>query len=250
MTPATISVPLCPVCQHKGEPQESNRDKCANCGTVYQNPRMSDKALKEYYSSGKYLEEHPGNTHWEEKRADRITQTIERLKINPKSCLDVGSGRGILLKHLEVYNFARILGLEYNMEISEIDEVVDNKEQVEGKFDLVTCIHTLEHMPNPREEIEWMVSKLNDGGTLLLEVPLYKDNSKSHLFTFTRKGLELMLGDWTYAYLEDLHSAIILVGDRYAEATSERVHYSYDSPDFATEKEHAQWQMNSYNNYK
>ena len=242
----TISVPRCPICTQKGKPQENNRDKCENCGTIYQNPRLSDTALKEYYRSGKYHQEFPGDLGWEEKRADRIVQTIERLKINPKSCLDVGSGAGLLLKHLEIYNFARILGLEYNTEVSEIDEVVNSKEQVEGTFDLVTCIHTLEHMPNPSAEIEWMVSKLNDGGTLFLEVPTYEDNSTPHLFTFSREGLEFMLKDYTFAYLEDVYSSIVLVGDRYADVTAERVHFTADSPDFSTVQEHAQWLSQQY----
>ena len=152
---------------------------------------------------------------------DRIVALVEQLKIEPKSCLDIGCGRGLLLKHLEVYNFARILGLKYDTETPEIDDVVYSKDEVRGKFDLITCIH----MPNP--DIEWMLSKLNEGGTLLLE---------------TKEELELTL-DLPVLYLD---TGTILIGNRYANSTSQKVYYSYDSPDFDTKKEYLQWLKQSY----
>lgn len=173
----------------------------------------------------------------------------ERLKIKPKRCLDVGCGSGILLKHLEIFNFARVQGLEYNSAISNMDEVVYSKEEVEGKFDLITCIHVLEHMPNPSGEIKWMLSKLNEGGTIILEVPMYESDNLSHLYVFTRDALEMMLNNLNlnFAYLEyNSSTCYILIGDRYKNSTSEKVYYSFDSPDFSGPKEYLHWLKNSY----
>ena len=223
-------------------------DVCQKCGTIYQNPCMSESALKEYYSSGSYRTEHPRNPDIEEKRAERITTTVERFQINPKRCLDVGCGSGILLKFLEIYFYAKVLGLEYDPNVSEIEDMVYGKDDVDGKFDLITCIHVMEHMYYPAKELEWMLSKLNPGGTILLEIPTYLCNDMSHLFVPNRKGLEFMLDNLglEYLYLPSAPACNILIGDGYSKYTAEKVYYTYESPDFDTKKEVLDWLKQSY----
>lgn len=255
-----LPVDQCPVCGGEGlhwEPPDKLRamddfkkwldvfsaDVCQTCGTIFQNPCMTGSALKDYYSSGAYRLEHPPNHPVEDKRAERLIELLERFKVKPKSCLDVGSGSGMLLKYLEIYNYAKILGLEYDPKISKIDDVVYSKEDVKGKFDLITCIHVMEHMPYPAKELEWMLSKLNPDGTILLEIPTYLCNDLSHLFVPNRKGLEMMLDNLNldYLYLESGSACNILVGDRYSNYKADKVYYTYESPDFGTQKEVLDW---------
>ena len=187
-------------------------DRCQTCLTVYQNPRLSDAELKEYYSSGAYRKEHPSISKLDEERAERTLAAIERFDVFPESCLDIGCGRGSLLKQLDC---ARVLGLEYDPEIPEIDDVVYSKDDVVDTFDLITCIHVMEHMPEPAKEFEWMIGKLNYGGTLMLEMPTYVSPDLSHLFIPTKKGVQMMIGDLIHAYLEYENHCQVFIGDKY-----------------------------------
>jgi len=220
-----------------------NGSICQTCGTIFQDPMPSKDYLREYYESGKYRIEHPSNEKYDEERADRILQLVERFNIEPKSCLDVGCGRGKLLKNLEIFFFARILGLEYDRGLPEIEEVVYKKEDVNDTYDLITCIHVMEHMREPVKEFEWMLSKLNPGGTLILEIPMYINADLSHLYVPSKKGLEMVMDKFglEYLWLQDNNIAIIVIGDGYSKYNVQRVVYSYESPDFSTEKEYAEW---------
>lgn len=261
-----LPVERCPLCGGEGKtfvPSEEvlamedfgnffemySAEVCQTCGTIYQNPGISEGALKEYYSSGAYRIEHPSNQKFEEQRADRLLLLIERFNLNPKSCLDIGCGRGLLLKYLEIYNYAKILGLDYDPEMSEIEEVVHSKDDVEGKFDLITCIHVMEHMHNPIKELEWMLGKLNPGGTILLELPTYLCNDMSHLFVPTRKGLEMMLDnlDLDYLYADIGPACNILIGENYSGYEVKKVYYTAESPDFNNKKEVFEWLRDAYN---
>jgi len=260
-----LSVESCPLCGGAGSPfvpteellaMESfgnffdvySADTCQTCGTIYQNPGMSDDALIEYYSNGAYRVDHPPNLAIEEKRAERLALLVERFKIDPKSVLDVGCGRGTLLKYLEIYFFSRVLGFDYGYEPPEIDDIVHSKDDVEGKFDLITCIHVMEHMPHPVKELEWMLGKLNPGGTILLEIPTYLCNDMSHLYVPNRKGLEFMLDNLglEYLYVEGTHACNILIGPNYSKYEVQEVFYTAESPDFDTKKEAYEWLSEAY----
>jgi SAM-dependent methyltransferase len=223
-------------------------DACQTCKTIYQNPSITPDELERYYRSGSYRLEHPPASNSEEDRADRLAMLIDRFKINPKSILDVGCDSGTLLKTLEVEHYAKILGLEYDKEYANIEEMVYRKEDVTDTFDLITCIHVMEHMPNPVEELKWMLSKLNPGGTILLEMPTYLCNDLSHLFVPTQEGIELMLDglglDYFYA---DLGTACnVLIGDRYKDVTAKKVWYTYESPDLDSNDEMLDWLKQTY----
>src|SRR5205085_10385374 len=47
---------------------------------------------------------------------------------------------------------------------------------VPGHFDLITLIHVLEHIPNPRALLVELRKKLKPGGMLVIEVPAFMRN--------------------------------------------------------------------------
>lgn len=197
--------------------------------------------------------EHPKNPALldtpESNRAERLVDVIDRFNVNPKSCLDVGCGTGQLLEQIEVFFYAKVLGLEYDPSISGIDNMVYSKDDVVDKYDLITCIHVMEHMPEPVKELEWMLSKINPGGTILLELPLAMSPTMAHLYVPSIQGLEIMLKNLnlTYVILPHDHICNILIGDRYGGLTVEKVYYTYESPDFDTKTEVHNWLKKSYN---
>ena len=252
------AVERCPICGGKGQfyDEEEERgdgnymvrlDKCDDCGTYYQNPRLTEDALKEYHQKGWYQLGYPRNEIGEQRRADRLTLLLQRFKLHPKRCLDYGAAHGFLLKNLKNSFSADIVGLEYDPRFSVIDDMFINKEQIEGTFDLITCIHTLEHFRDPIEEMKWMVDRLDPNGTILLELPLVLKITLPHIYTFNMASIQLMLNNLGlhYLYLESSDMCDILIGDKYSDFKVEKVYYNFDSPDFTTEKEFTQWFRNS-----
>jgi hypothetical protein len=88
-----------------------------------------------------------------------------------------------------------------------------------------------------------MLDKLNPGGTILLEIPMYFCNDLSHLYVPSKKGLEKMLDNLSldYLYLESAPACNILIGDRYKDTSAEKVFYTYESPDFGSRREVLDW---------
>lgn len=94
--------------------------------------------------------------------------------------LDVGCGNGAFLR---AFNKVRprwaLAGTELNDINRKAVEAIPNVEQlyvgglnaVPGKFDLISMIHVLEHIPDPVPLLLEIKSKLNDGGRLVIEVP-------------------------------------------------------------------------------
>ena len=226
----------CPLCGHGAsfyrESAGIKVDKCDECGVIYQNPRMTREALDEYYSSGQYYSECCSEVSTPKLRVNRILGVIQGMEMFPGRCLDVGCGNGYLLKGIkEDYN-VQILGLEKCIwKGPVIDEIVQSKEEVTGKFDLILCIHTLEHMYDPQEELRWMWSKLDDGGTIIIEVPLRGKIYLPHIYYFNPISARLMLQrlGLEYLYIEYETNGIFLIGEGYNRYKAERVIEIIDS---------------------
>jgi len=58
--------------------------------------------------------------------------------------------------------------------VGELKKYIDTKH---AKFDIVTCIHVIEHVSNPKEFISLLLQLVKPGGILYIETP----NSDSHL---------------------------------------------------------------------
>lgn len=99
---------------------------------------------------------------------------------NGSSILEVGVGEGHFLQAAKNRGFfiegvelnpkgaerARNLGFQvYEMMLNELSE------QIDQRFDAICSFQVLEHVPNPREFLEGMISLLKPGGKLVLSVP-------------------------------------------------------------------------------
>ena len=122
-----------------------------------------------------------------------------------KSVLDFGCGAGGFL--LKAKNVARQAeGLELEIRLKTHFEKVGLKvfsglEEIgEKTYDIITCFHVLEHLPDPRKTLSDLSKRLEDGGQIIVEVPsandvllsLYQSREFSyftywscHLFLFT-----------------------------------------------------------------
>ncbi len=199
-------VDACPVCGGEGSfdvtgtTNELGKNidihmySCADCESVYHNPRMTKSVMDEYYASGVFRETHEDNGMHEDHRAARLISILEYKNIKaPKRCLDVGSSRGYLLSRIQDKYGAETVGLDLYSDPDAVIAPVTDRKEVIGKFDLITCIHTLEHFHDPMKELAWMKSKLAKGGKLLVEIPMVKKVIHPHPVLFSRKSIPIIM---------------------------------------------------------
>lgn len=156
--------------------------RCRLCGMVYQSPRMSDDELERWYSSGtyrKWLNVPQENIDRDEyERAERIYGWVAGL--NPQSVLDIGCSRGYLLG---MFGDREVQGVEQFMDyVSEDVPVVKTLDEVRGRYDAVTLIHVLEHVPRPVEFLREIAPHV--GRYLYIEIP-YEHSSPFRLAHLT-----------------------------------------------------------------
>lgn len=173
---------------------------CQNCHVIFQNPRMSDEELDKFYNEDYYRRTlnltDDQISQDEVHRAEVDTEIIKRLIGKVSSHLDIGSSRGYLLDKVGA---SLKVGVEPNIEDTRVKgiEVYPKMGKVPQKsFDLVTAIHTLEHVPDPINYLRDMVKLLDKNGYLVIEVPTWKSPGGplrlAHLFHFEPDVLRLL----------------------------------------------------------
>ena len=182
---------------------------CGNCGTVYQSPRMTDSALKTYYEA-EYVAQHQHATGVTEKelriQAGRARKLAQRLTLEIATVerhLDIGSSTGSLMLAIKKAYGNETIGIEpaevYRAycEARGLMVVPDLESLNEGRFDLITMAHVVEHLLDPVGYLQAVREKwLTADGTLLVEVPnLYGHPSVEipHLFCFSSGTLSYAL---------------------------------------------------------
>lgn len=126
---------------------------------------------------------------YKRERTQPSLDLISRIKdISPKNILDVGCGSGnSTAELLNVFPKARILGIDssddmLNRAKDEHPEltflkgtVPDDLEKIEEKFDLIFSNACIQWIPKQRLVIKTLVEKLNQGGTLAVQIPLIQE---------------------------------------------------------------------------
>ena len=182
---------------------------------------------------------------------DYITDSlsIRRIKTNSKSILnyikkvvkkhasllDIGSGYGYLLKEAQT-KFKYTLGIEpsnnlYKYSENILNVTISNKSferyyrlNKSKKFDVITMVHVIEHVKNPKQFLSMAIKLLNKDGVLYVETPnlnswLYRIEQKNytfltppeHLYIFSKDSFRQILKNKldakivkisTYSYVE------------------------------------------------
>lgn len=178
----------------------SRYSQCENCHVIFQNPRMTDDELHQFYSQGYYrkfinLTDEEINID-EEKRAEVDTRIIKNYIRNIQSHLDVGGGRGYLLQKVGAEIKVEVEPQEAYSLYPEVKTYATLESVPPQKFDLVTAIHVLEHEPYPITYLQKMIAFLDKKSHLVIEVPTWKSSGGPlrlpHLFHFEPDVLRLM----------------------------------------------------------
>ena len=150
------------------------------------------------------------------KRSQMILKQLKHLAPNSKTICDVGSGYGFFLDEAQ-YRRYDVFGIEPSQVLAshgikkyKLSIFIGNlKEYIFGKpkqFDIVTCIHVIEHVSNPKEFITLLLKLVKPNGILFLETPnsdshlLYTEKDQytflippDHLWLFSRYSIQKML---------------------------------------------------------
>ncbi len=213
----TEIVENCPLCgsissslfdqrEFRGYPV-SNRI-CQGCGLVYQSPRMTDAESQAFYETEYRLlyqgqeGPNPKDLAVQAARAKVVLDYVCKQVTSISRILDIGCSTGILLQQFQTHfqaqafgvepgkvyrQYAQSLGLEVYPSLQETQLADDLR------FNLVSMMHVLEHMPHPLEYLQNLREKyLDPHGWLLLEVPnLYAHDcfEVAHLISFSAHTL-------------------------------------------------------------
>lgn len=151
-------------------------DQCLTCGVYFQNPRWTDEEIRHYYTKGVYRSElkmdEDSQSKDEAERALRIAATIRKHVGDGWKHLDVGAGRGYLLREVNSKFPIAVEPDDTRLEYVKPFRYDSLEEVNEGHFDLITCIHALEHMTDPMNALSEMKQRLvRWHGRLVIEVP-------------------------------------------------------------------------------
>jgi len=181
---------------------------CQECGLVYQSPRMTDAESAAFYAE-EYRLLYEGSTDptarnvtVQRARAESLLTFARPVVEKVARHLDIGCSLGILLQRFAETYHCQPVGIEPG----EAHRARARKERLtvyaaleelakagEGRFDLISLSHVLEHLPNPVGYLAYLRETiLVSDGKLLLEVPnLYAHDSfkVAHLVSYSAHSL-------------------------------------------------------------
>ena len=161
--------------------------RCVRCGLIRLDPRPDADAMTAAYAATTYARaEGEAETAELGKRLDVFfTKQAERAladygKSTPGRLLDVGCGDGRFLAAMQAHGW-QVEGLETDPVAADLarrrtnstiyETYLENAPLAEASFDMVSLLHVLEHVPDPKETIASAFRLLAPGGMLLLALP-------------------------------------------------------------------------------
>jgi len=149
---------------------------CASCGLVYANPAPVEDDLVRAYREAAF------DAAGESRDAARTYATVVARVLpglpDRAGALDVGAGDGALLERLLELGFSGVVGLEPSEAARGgapehvrgliRDEPFAGNLFAEGSFSLVTCLQTIEHVPEPLALCREARRLLKEGGAFVV----------------------------------------------------------------------------------
>lgn len=192
-----------------GGPETWRAVRCARCGTRRLDPRPNADAMARFYAPDTYARaEEPGSEIGLrlDTLADHLAERASRLAAAPGALLDVGCGDGRFLAAMKARGW-RVSGTETDPVAANLarrrtgatiyDRPLEELNLPPASFDLVTLLHVLEHVPDPRATLAACRSLLRPGGALFVALP-NADSPEAGLFGASWYHLDLPRHLWGF----------------------------------------------------
>lgn len=187
--------------------------QCDTCRLIFQSPEANQTADPQFYAQT-YRQIYQSSVEptlkdlWvQERRALTLVSLLTTLQVDaPQRILDIGASTGTLLNTFRESFGSDVVGVEpgdayrAHAEKQDLPMFASIEALVEtnpAKFDLISMIHVLEHLPDPLGVLRMIRTELlNESGILLLEVPnFYAHDSYelAHLACYTPHTLQQVL---------------------------------------------------------
>jgi 2-polyprenyl-3-methyl-5-hydroxy-6-metoxy-1,4-benzoquinol methylase len=160
--------------------------RCARCSFLFVSPPPGAAELADFYQQAAYYEgsslgyaDYMGERARHEQLARGRLRRIERLRPGRGQILDVGCAAGFYLHVAQSRGWAPS-GVELSREMADfaagllgrpIAPTLAGLNAAPASFDCVTLWEYIEHIPDPRDEIERLAALLKPGGVLALSTP-------------------------------------------------------------------------------
>lgn len=127
------------------------------------------------------------------------------------SVLDIGCGAGIFLQELNLAGFSNLTGIDLFIEE---DLIMDNLNMMKvsledynpnKKHDFIVLNHSFEHMEEPLESLKHINNLLNNGGVVMIRIPLktdfiwklygvnwYQLDAPRHFYSYTLEAFNIL----------------------------------------------------------
>lgn len=229
---------LCPACgsdrnEAKFEKSGFHYVQCAECDTLFVNPRPTYANLMQIYTDS------PSTKFWVEDfflpmaearrekifkpRAEYITKKFPQLRTGVIG--DIGAGFGIFSEELKrLWTDGNIVAIEPSVDMAEIcrnkglaviESTMENVDPLSHQFDLLTAFELFEHLHDPSVFAKKARNLLKPGGYLYLttlnglgfDIQLFWEKSKSvtpphHLNFFNPYSIRLLLEKMGFTMIE------------------------------------------------
>jgi len=203
--------------------------QCRQCGLVLQDIQQTEKDLENYYNveyqrtnSLRFGKIQTPHEHFQDSysSSEKIFKKILPFLDSNKRLLEIGCGSGGLLFWIKPH-VKETIGVELNKEfvhyinnelgILAFSQDINSIDFLNGSFDIIICIMTLDHLPNPTQTLATMKRLLKSDGIIYIEVPNLNEAlnqylpepslskyktffwHKAHYFYFTKDTLTMLL---------------------------------------------------------
>jgi SAM-dependent methyltransferase len=246
----------CPVCEHAitslvydntvasidGLDMSYMLSQCNHCGFYFADNLPSQIEYFQYYNKLSKYDSQTTITSVDRQRADSAVNILLRKIPKDTRIVDIGCGFGVLLAALQDAGYNNLIGVDpapnsakqafdqfglqdiYQGTLEDAGVVVDL-----AKADLICLMCVLEHLPDLRQDIKNLISMLNPGSLIFVEVPAidlfdgqggepYGELSLEHIQYFSIKsmynflsGLGLKVLDSELLQMPNLHSGSLFM---------------------------------------
>lgn len=234
-----VDIKQCPVCNANSfrqdlvckdytvSKEDFNLVVCESCGFKFTNPRPENSVIGNYYKSEDYI----SHSNTSKGIISKLYHAVRNYTLKNKlaliskyvskgTILDYGCGTGMFLNTcknagwktfgIEPDQGARKMAAEAGTDVFENKDLLLDK-YPEQKFDVITLWHVLEHVTDLGPTLDFLKSKLNPDGVLIIAVPNHTSfdakhyrefwaayDVPRHLYHFERKTIQQLLARFQF----------------------------------------------------